>query len=79
MRTKFPGPLVMEKLKEKRASLVGQTVKLPACKLDTRVQSLGRKDPLEKGMATHSSTLAWKFHGWRNLIGYSLWGHKSQT
>ena len=26
----------------------------------TRVQSLGRGDPLEKGMATHSSTLAWK-------------------
>ena len=31
MRTKFPGPLVMEKLKEKRASLVAQTVKLSAC------------------------------------------------
>ena len=26
----------------------------------TRVQSLGREDPLEKEMATHSSTLAWK-------------------
>ena len=50
----------MEKLKEKRASLVGQTIKLSACQLDTRVQSLGRKDPLEKGTATHSSTLAWK-------------------
>ena len=60
MRTKFPGPLVMEKLKEKRASLVGQTVKLSACQLDTRVQALGGKDPLEKGTATHSSTLAWK-------------------
>ena len=31
MRTKFPGPLVMEKLKEKRASLVAQRVKSPAC------------------------------------------------
>ena len=50
----------MEKLKEKRASLVGQTIKLSACQLETRVQSLGRKDPLEKGTATHSSTLAWK-------------------
>ena len=27
---------------------------------ETRVQSLGREDPLEKKMATHSSTLAWK-------------------
>jgi len=27
---------------------------------ETRVQSLGREDLLEKGMATHSSTLAWK-------------------
>ena len=26
---------------------------------ETRVQSLGQEDPLEKGMATHSSTLAW--------------------
>ena len=27
---------------------------------ETWVQSLGREDPLEKGMATHSSTLAWR-------------------
>ena len=27
---------------------------------ETQVQSLGQEDPLEKGMATHSSTLAWK-------------------
>ena len=27
---------------------------------ETRVQSLGQEDPLEKEMATHSSTLAWK-------------------
>ena len=27
---------------------------------ETRVQSLGHEDPLEKAMATHSSTLAWK-------------------
>ena len=41
-------------------SLVAQTVKrLPAMR-DTWVQSLGREDPLEKEMATHSSTLAWK-------------------
>ena len=32
---------------------------LPALQV-TRVQSLGQEDPLEKEMATHSSTLAWK-------------------
>ena len=42
------------------ASLVAQTVKrLPAMQ-ETQVQFLGQKDPLEKEMATHSSTLAWK-------------------
>ena len=41
-------------------SLVAQTVKhLPAMQ-ETRVQFLGREDPLEKEMAIHSSTLAWK-------------------
>ena len=33
--------------------------KLPAMQ-ETQVQSLGEEDPLEKGMATHSSTLAWR-------------------
>ena len=33
--------------------------------------------PLEKGMATHSSILAWReFHGQRTLVGYSPWCHK---
>ena len=41
-------------------SLVAQMVKcLPAMR-ETRVQSLGREDALEKGMATHSSILAWR-------------------
>ena len=44
----------------KRASLVAQTVKhLPAVQ-ETQVWSLGRNDLLEKEMATHSSTFAWK-------------------
>ena len=30
---------------------------------ETQVQSLGREDPLEKGMETHSSILAWKIPG----------------
>ena len=42
------------------ASLVAQSVKnLPAVQ-ETRVQSLGWEDPLQKEMATHSSILAWK-------------------
>ena len=43
-----------------RASLVAQRLKhLPAMR-ETWVQSLGREDPLEKEMATHSSILAWR-------------------
>ena len=42
------------------ASLVAQTVKnLPAMR-ETWVQSLGLEDPLQEGMATHSSILAWR-------------------
>ena len=42
------------------ASLVAQTVKCLPAMQETWVQSLGWEDPLEKEMATHSSTLAWK-------------------
>ena len=35
-------------------------VKNPPAMQETWVQSLGREDPLEKGMATHSSILAWR-------------------
>ena len=39
---------------------MAQTIKnLPAMQ-ETQVQSLGREDPLEKGMATYSSILAWR-------------------
>ena len=43
-----------------RASLIAQTVKRLPTMRETRVRSLGREDPLEKEMATHSSILAWK-------------------
>ena len=39
---------------------MAQTVKNPPVMQETWVQSLGREDPLEKGMATHSSILAWR-------------------
>ena len=42
------------------ASLVAQLVKNPPAMWETWVRSLGQEDPLEKEMATHSSTLAWK-------------------
>ena len=41
-------------------SLVAQTVKCQPTMRETLVQSLGREDPLEKEMVTHSSTLALK-------------------
>ena len=42
------------------ASLVAQTVKNLPRMQETWVQSLGWEDPLEEGMATHSSILAWR-------------------
>ena len=42
------------------ASLVAQMVKNLPVMQDTQVRSLGREDPLEKGMATHSSFLTWR-------------------
>ena len=41
-------------------SLVAQTVKRLSMMQKTRVQSLGWEDPLEKEMAIHSRTIAWK-------------------
>ena len=42
------------------ASLMAQRVMHPPTMRETWVRSLGQEDPLEKEMATHSSTLAWK-------------------
>ena len=42
-----------------------------------QVQPLGQEDPLEKGMATHSSILAWRIsHGQKSLTSYGLQGCK---
>ena len=43
---------------------------------ETQVWSLGQEDPLEKGMATHSSIEPRESYGQRSLVGYSQWGHK---
>ena len=56
------------------ASLVAQSVKnLPAMR-ETWVLSLGCEDPLEEGMVTHSSILAWRIPKDRGACG--LWGCK---
>ena len=47
-------------LQDSRAPLVAQLVKNPPAMWESWVQSLGREDPLKKGMATHSSILAWR-------------------
>ena len=59
------------------ASLVAQMVKNLLAMQETWVQSLGRKDLLEKEMATHSSILAWEIP-WTEEPGglHSSWGHK---
>ena len=61
----------------KRASLVSQTVKCLSAMQETQVQSLSWEDPLEKEMASHSRTLAWKIP-WTEEPGrlHSPWGHK---
>jgi len=43
-----------------QASQVAQMIKCLPAMQETQVRSLGQEDPLEKEMATHSSTLAWK-------------------
>ena len=61
-------------------SLVDQTVKNLPAMWQTWIGSLGWEDPLEKGMATHSSILAWRIP-WTEEPGriYSSWGHKESN
>ena len=55
-----PGEGIGYPLQYSLASLVAQMVKNPLAVRDTWIQSLGWEDPLEEGMATHSSILAWR-------------------
>ena len=57
-------------------SLVAEMVKHLPIMWETWVWSLGQEDPLEKEIATHSSTPPGKSHGQRSLVGYILWGCK---
>ena len=58
------------------ASLVAQTVKHLSAMRKTWVLSLGGEDPLEKGIATYSSILAWRIPWTYNLMGYTPWDCK---
>ena len=55
-----PGEGIGYPLQYSWASLVAQMVKNPTAMPETWVRSLGWEDPLEAGMATHSSILAWR-------------------
>ena len=55
---------------------VAQMVKNLPAMWETQVQSLGWEDPLEKGMAAHSSILAWRIPWIGKPGSYSPWDHK---
>ena len=57
------------------ASLVAQMVKSLPAMWETQVQTLGWEDPLEKGMAIHSSILAWRIPWAEEPSGYSPCNH----
>ena len=61
------------------ASLVAQSLKCLPGMQETRVRSLGRDDPLEKEMATHSSTLAWKIPCMEEPGRLQFMGSQSRT
>ena len=50
--------------------------RVSACSVETWVRFLGREDPLEKEMASHSGTVAWEISWTENVVGYSPWGRK---
>ena len=54
-------------------SLVAQLVENTPAMQETLVRFLGLKDPLEKGTATHSSTLAWRIPWTRESMGSQSW------
>ena len=71
----------MERInRDGKASLVAQTVENPLALWETWIRSLGWGDPLEKGMAIHTSILAWRIPmdrgaWWTTARGFA----KSQT
>ena len=69
-----PGEGIGYPLQYSWASLVAQTVKNPSAMQETWVQSPGWEDPLEEGMATHPSILAWRIPWTEEPGGLQLTG-----
>jgi len=67
-----PGEVIAYKFQYSWVSLVAQMVKNPPAMWETWVRSLGWKDPVEEGMATYSSILAWRIPmdraAWRTIV-----------
>ena len=77
---RFPGEGIGYPLQYSWVSLVVQTIKNPHAMRETWVQSLGWEGPLEKGMATHASILAWRIPMDRGAWRATVHGvAKSQT
>ena len=55
---------------------MAQMVKNLPVMQETQVSSLGQEDPLEKGMTTHSSVLAWKIQWTEDPSAWGPWGLK---
>ena len=71
---------ILKHVFEVRTSLVTQMVRRLPTMRETQVRSLGQEDPLEKEMAAHSSTLAWKIpctedRGRLQYMGSQVVGH----
>ena len=66
----------MEHLNMDMGFLAAQMVKNPPAMQETRVLSLGQEDPLEKGMAIHSSILTWRIQGTEEPGGLQSIGSK---
>ena len=66
-----PGEGLGYPLKYSWASLVAQTVRNPPAVRETRVQSLGWEDPLEKGTTTHCSILTWRIPRGSQRVGHN--------
>ena len=76
---KFENYVLFSRLTEDWASLVAQMVKNPLAMQEAQAQSLGQENPLEKGMATHSSIFAWRIPWAEEPGGLQSMGSQSQT
>ena len=73
-------PLILDLIKYDWASLMAQMVKNSPAMQETQVRSLAWEDPLEEGMATHSSILVWRIPMDRGVWRVAVHGvAKSQT